>query len=429
MTKILTETWRLGNDMNSLKNQHFLHGNSRTAVSSSRPEKVRLLNFVCDFGSGGTEGQVFNLVRKLSSQHYELEFAALNKTGPYVGEYAKRGIAIRAFPIRSFYARSTFAQMFRFIKHLRKNRTEIMHAYNFYSLVFAIPAAKLAGVPVIIASIRDRGVYLTKTQQLLQKFVCRMADSILVNADSIRDWLLEQGYQQHKITVIKNGVDLAPYEEININRYNGSSIREDRGIAENASLVVMLARLNRHKGVADFMRAAALVRDEHPDARFLIVGKASLDSLKTDPHGSSDHQQWLDLRQELRLENTLFFCGHRSDVPRILSQAAVSVLPSHSEGLSNTLLESMAAGVPVVATRVGGTPELIDDGVNGILVPAHCPEQLAAGISSILCNETLAHQFSRAARHKVRQEFSLDVMVKRTQHVYESQLARREVLS
>lgn len=415
--------------MNSLKHSDFLHGNRQPVASTRETGKVRLLKFVCDFGSGGTEGQIFNLVQGLHSTHCTPEFACLNKTGPFVEEYTKRGIAIREFPINSFFSRSAFMQMINFSKYLRKNRIEIMHAYNFYSLVFAIPAAKLAGVPVVIASIRDRGVYLTGTQRLMQKLVCRMADSILVNAESIRDWLLDEGYQKHKITVIKNGIDLTPYETAESSGVPRSSIRSDRGIQENASLVVMLARLNRQKGIVDFMRAAALIKREHPETRFLIIGKPSLDSMKADKGSISDHQTWLNLRKELMLEDTVFFCGHRSDVPQILAQAAVSVLPSHSEGLSNTLLESMAAGVPVVATCVGGTPELIEDGINGILVPAHCPDQLAEGISRILRSKTLAQRLSQAGRLKVKEQFSLPSMIHRTREIYATQTGRRELLS
>jgi len=410
--------------MSSLKDSHFHHANRQLAMPTPAQRRVRLLKFVCDFGAGGTEGQIFNLVRGLDSTHFTLEFASLNKKGPFVEKYAQQGITIREFPIPSLFSPVACVQMIKLAKYLRSNRIEIVHAYNFYSLVFAIPAAKLAGVPVVIASIRDRGVYLTPTQKWLQKLVCRMADKILVNAESIRDWLLEQGYPQQKITVIKNGIDLSRYEAI-----SAGSIRTDWGIQDDAPLVVMLARLNPQKGVDDFIRAAALVKREHPEARFLMIGKPSLASMSAQKGSISDYQQWLDLRAQLQLEDCLFFCGYRNDVPQILSQTAVSVLPSHSEGLSNTLLESMAAGAPIVATNVGGTPELIEHGVNGLLVLPHSPEQLAEAISRILSNKALALQLSQHARRKVRENFSLDAMVRSTKALYTSQSGSREVLS
>lgn len=406
-----------------MKITHFFHANHRLTPTPAQG-KVRLLKFVCDFGSGGTEGQIFNLVKGLDLTHFDLEFATLNKKGPFAEEYEKQGITINEFPISSFCSPGFWIQIMKFAKHLRVNRIAIMHAYNFYSLVFAIPAARLAGVPVVIASIRDRGVYQTRKQLWLQKLVCRMADKILVNAESIREYLLEQGYQQHKITVIKNGIDLSKYEAI-----SGSAIRDDLGIKEGAPLVLMLARLNRQKGVVDFLHAAALVHREYPEARFLIIGKPSLESMAAAEGHISQYQRWQDLRGILNLEECLFFCGYRSDVPQILSQVAVSVLPSHSEGLSNTLLESMAAGVPIVATRVGGTPELIEDGVNGILVPPHSPEHLAEGISRILGNKTLARQLSQAGRRKASESFSLVTMIRNTNEIYTSLLDNCEVVT
>lgn len=233
-------------------------------------EKIRLLKFVCDFGSGGTEGQVFNLISELDPSRFAVELACLNKTGPFVEEYNKQGIAMHEFPIRSLCSPSACLQMWRLIRFLRQKRIEVLHAYNFYALVFAIPAAKLAGVPVVVASVRDRGIYLTPAQKQLQKLVCRLADRILVNAESIRDCLLEQGYPQHKITVINNGINPALYAPPGISDNHNNNIREDWGINDEAPLVVMLARLNRHKGVADFIQAAARVRHEHPRAQIRL---------------------------------------------------------------------------------------------------------------------------------------------------------------
>lgn len=401
-----------------MKATHCLHRIKSSSASTTTPEKARLLNFVVDFGSGGTEGQIYHLVRSLDPGQFHVEFAALHCSGPFLEQYAKRGYAIREFTINSFFSLLALTQMLRLIKHLRVQRIQILHAYNFYALMFAIPAARLAGVPLVIASIRDRGVYLSSKQLRLQKLVCQFADKILVNADAIRDWLLEQGYPDRKITVIKNGIDLDLYDKGKTTAAGTSAIRRDFGIRADARLVVMLARLNRQKGVSDFIRAAALVNDKHPDVRFLIIGKPSLESMTGQNGHSSDQQQWLDLGEHLNLKDSLFFCGHRSDIASILSETSVSVLPSHSEGLSNTLLESMAAGVPIVASNVGGTPELIQHEIHGLLVPPHAPEQLARAINRILSDDAFAERLGQSARHKAREQFSLEAMVTRTRSVY-----------
>jgi glycosyltransferase involved in cell wall biosynthesis len=285
--------------------------------------------------------------------------------------------------------------------------------------MFAIPAARMARVPVVLASIRDRGVYLTPNQKMAQKWVCRLADRILVNAESIREWLLEQGYQDSRITVIKNGVDMSRYG----GDTNTSHIRRELGIADSSPIVVLIARLNPQKGVDDFIKAAALLRGSHPDVRFLIVGS----KLQYQEGVFSQDREYLkelqQLAADLGVSESVIFAGHRTDTPEILAKAAISVLPSHSEGLSNTLLESMAAGIPTVATNVGGNPELVKDHVNGILIPVKSPEHLAEAMRVILDDPQLAHRFGREAKIMATEGFSLQKMTADTQALYRAELA------
>lgn len=399
---------------------------SRTAEASiidhpaSSPEPIRLLKVMTTYFSGGTEGQVLNLVRQLDRRAFDLQFACLRKGGDILGEFHKLRIPITEFRIRRLYAPQTFFQQWRFAAYLRAQRVQIVHSYNFYANMFAIPAARMAGVPVVLASIRDRGVYLTPNQKLAQKWVCRLADRILVNAESIREWLLEQGYRDSRITVIKNGIDMSRYEGAR----NDSHIRRELDIPDSAQIIVMIARLNPQKGVDDFIRAASLLRLSHPDARFLIVG-AKLQY--QEGVFSQDREYMGELQQlanDLGVGESVIFAGHRTDTPEILAEAAISVLPSHSEGLSNSLLESMAAGIPTVATDVGGNPELVKDHVNGILIPVKSPELLAQAIGEILDDPELARRFGREARTMAAEGFSLAKMTADTQALYRAELAR-----
>lgn len=382
---------------------------------------VKLLNFVTGFYGGGTEGQVLQLGRTLDRHRFTMQFATLRKDGDLLPAYQALEAPITEFRIRNLHSPQTFLQMIRFARHLRREKTEIMHSYNFYSNVFAIPAARLANVPVVLASIRDRGVYMTSAQKLLQKWVCRLADRILVNADSIRDWLLEQGYEAHKIVVIKNGIDLSLYDKT----VQRPGVRAQLGIPPRVPLVVMMSRLNKQKGVEDFIRAAALINQSHPDVWFLVVGGKLQ---YTDDVFSEDTAYLASLKQlthELGLGHRVVFAGHRSDTPAILSCVDISVLPSHSEGLSNTLLESMAAGLPVVATNVGGSPELVKDGINGLLVPPKAPGPLARAVMKILEHPLLAQEFRRQALKIASENFSLAKMTADTQALYDAELERQ----
>jgi glycosyltransferase involved in cell wall biosynthesis len=279
--------------------------------------------------------------------------------------------------------------------------------------VFALPAARLARVPVTVASIRDMGVYLTPMQIRVQRIVCRLADRVVVNAEAIRQWLLEQGYRPDNVTVIRNGVDLA--------RFAGprgrSSLRQDFGLPPSSRLVAVVARVSPTKGLEYFLDAAASLAPRYPDAHFVIVGQPA--------PGDREYQRGLEAyAARLGLERRVVFTGLRLDVPEVLSEMSCSVLPSLSEGLSNVLLESMAAGVPVVATAVGGNSEAVEDGVTGLLVPPRDTDALVRAIARILDDRELAARFGEAGSRRVADRFSIEASVRATERLYMELLER-----
>lgn len=385
---------------------------------------IRLLKVMTTFAAGGTEGQVANIARHIDRTRFELQFACLRKWGFYLDEIEQNRIAVTEYPVSSFYSPDTFVQQAKFARQLRAQRIRIVHSYNFYSNVFAVPAAKLAGVPLVVASIRDQGVYLSAAQRHAQRIACRFADLVLVNAQSIRDWLVADGYPAGKVRIIRNGIDLSRY----MGQRGETGVREELGLPADAPLVLMLSRLNPQKGVDDFIKAAAMIRLQRPDVRFLLIGEKLTYQGNGFGPDAPYHNYLHELCVNLGVDDRIVFTGHRSDVPALLAEGAVSVLPSHSEGLSNTLLESMTAGLPIVATRVGGNPELVEDGVNGILVSPQAPATLANAILRILDDPALAARFSSAARAKATQHFAMEKMIRDTEALYIDQLRQRGAL-
>lgn len=385
----------------------------------TRQGRIRLLTMVCNFDTGGTEGQVLQLLKNLDQELFELRVACLDKSGSLLPQYEALGISIDEFRIRKLYSPQTFMQILHLARFMREQRIQIVHCYNFYALVIGIPAARLAGVPVKLVAIRDRGIYLSRAKKIVQHLVCNLAEHILVNADSIRDWLQEEGYPPDRISVIKNAIDMDRYTHA-----PACSIRQEFAIPTAARVVVMISRLNRQKGVEEFIRAAGIVGRDNPDIHFLLVGRPSNETMETGDSGISEFDRWNDLINHLGMRNRILFTGNRSDIPSILKEATISVLPSHSEGLSNVLLESMAAGVPTIATNTGGSPELVADEINGLLVPVMNHNALAAAMSRILNDQALANRFSRQAVARVRSEFSSEHLVRDTQALYFSQLKR-----
>jgi len=368
--------------------------------------KIKILKFLTSFDIGGTERHVVNLVRGLDRSKFDVSLACLRRQGPFLKDIERLDIPVEEYSLGSFRSRRAFQEMFRCARWIRANRVQIVHTYGFYSNVFGIPAAKLGGASYVIGSIRDT-LEFPLVQSAVHKLVGRFADAIFVNADVIRQGLIAKGYKGAKINVVKNGVDLTRFAR----KDESGKLRQEFGLYPTAPMIVVLSRLSKVKGIDYFLEAAATVAKRFEEARFLIVG-----DFKDDPGYKATLK-----RQAIRLGlgRRVIFTGFRLDVQDILSEATMSVLPCHAgEGLSNAILEAMAAGLPVVATTVGGNPELVADGRTGLLVPPRDPGALANAMSLLLADPRKAQGFGAAGKHRVETEFSLERMVHDTEHFY-----------
>jgi len=379
-----------------------------------RLDRIKVLKFVTCFAIGGTERQVVNLVRALDPLRFELHLACLGRWGDFLDEIESSGVPLAEYKITRLYNYTAFMQQLRFARYIRHHRIQIVHTSGFYANVFAIPAAKLAGAPVIVASIRELGDALTPWKRRVQRFVCRLADGIAVNAEAVRQRLIAEGYPREKIFVIRNGIDLSRFA----GKHNGSQLRAEFGLPPRVPLVAVLSRLNRMKGTEYFLEAAAIVAKLFKEARFLIVGDSFLVRDGVILGDTAFRAELERLVMRLGIGGRVVFTGFRLDVPELLSEVAISVLPSLSEALPNVVLESMAAGVPVVATRVGGNPEVVEEGVTGLLVPPQDPAALAKAICRLLENPELASRYGRAGKQRIAEQFSLERMVRQTETLY-----------
>lgn len=366
-------------------------------------DRIRLLNMLTSFQIGGTERQVVNLALGFDPSRFDLHLACLRNRGELLEEVALLPVPRPVFDIGRLYGLKTVWQAIRLALYIRRNRIQIVHAYGFYPNVFAVPAARFFGAPIVVASIRDRGDILTPAQRRIQKWACRFADCVLVNAEAIRDTLIEQGYRPDNIVVIRNGIMLSRFGK----KEKGAELRRELGLPPSAPLVFVFSRLNPMKGVEYFLDAAALLAPRFPEVRFPIVG---------DGGGRKELE---DRAANLGLAERVIFTGFRSDVPDLIPEAAISVLPSLSEGLSNSLLESMASGVPVVAARVGGNPEIVEHDVSGLLVPVRDSAALADAIARLLQDRQLAARMGEAGRRRVAELFSMERSLGEVERFYE----------
>jgi L-malate glycosyltransferase len=368
--------------------------------------RIKVLKFLTNFNIGGTERQFVHMVRQMDSDRFDLKVGCFARLGGFLPLVESSGVPLTEFSIRRLYSPLTLLRQLQFANYLRWNRFQVVHTYGFYPNFFAIPAARLAGVPVIIASIRDTGEVWDPKKRFLQKIVCKLATCVLANADAVRTQLVRDGYAENKLAVIRNGVELPRISPLD----RAGAIRQEFGIAQESPIITVLSRLNELKGVKYFLDAIPPVLAAFPNARFLIVGEGPAR---------------IGLESYARSQGYVpaaIFTGVRMDVPSILQETSISVLPSLSEGLSNVLIESMAAGLPVVATDVGGNPEIVDNGTTGLLVPPRDANALAKAMLQLLAAPEKAALMGAAGRDRIERRFSMERAVDETQQLYTSLL-------
>lgn len=385
------------------------------------PDAMRLTQFLAVFESGGTERQVLNLSFGLDDCGFHVSFGCLRRAGRLLHEVEDRGLPVREYRMRSFYSSRFLQQEVAFARQLARDRTQVMHAYNLWGNVFAIPAARLAGVPVVVAGIRDCGLYLTDWTRRVQRHVCGLADHIVVNAQRIKDWLVDDGYEAGRITVIHNGLDLGRF--LRDDGSDAATLRREFGVPDRAPLISIVARMCPSKGFDDVIEAMPVVLARYPEARLLVVGEG-LKSVDGTLRRDTTYQEALAARaRALGVHGRVIFTGYRSDVPAIFRAVTLDVQPSRTEGLSNSVLEGMASGAAMIATPVGGTPEVMRHDHTGWLVPVQNPPALGDAICRLLADPARRQRLGLAARAYVRETHTIDRLVSRTADLYRDLLA------
>lgn len=379
------------------------------------PETFDILEFANALAIGGTERQFVNLVRGIDPTRFRVHVATLVAGGKLMGELDAKRVPIAAYPVRHLYGPGAMSQQFRFSRYLKRQRIQLIHTHGFYANAFALPPSWLVRTPIRIASIRDDGSVWTRSQRAVDRIACRLADCTVVNAETIRRRLLDDGWPGDRVVVIPNGVDTDRFRR----RSAPSGIRHELGLPADGPIVGVLARLAPCKGLEFFLDAARIVADRFPDVRFLVIGDQEVLGNGAVRAGGS-YRKELELRAErLGLKDRVVFAGFRLDVPEVLAELAVSVLPSVTgEGLPNSVLESMAAGLPVVATSSGGTSEAVVDGQTGFLVPPRDAAALARAIVPLIAVPALRSHMGAAGRRRIAEHFSLDRMAREMQALY-----------
>jgi glycosyltransferase involved in cell wall biosynthesis len=345
---------------------------------------------------GGTEGQFAEVARGLDRSRWELRVACIRAEGPLRARLEGTGLQPWSVGPSSFKSVGLVLSIVRLARYLRGDRVRLVHCFDFYSNIVGVPAARLARTPVVIASQRDLGNLRTRGRQVIHSLALRLATHVLVNSEAIAARLARtRAAREGRLTVVRNGVDLARF-----------SPAAPSSTGQGVSTVATLANLRPEKGLVQVVEAAALVARRAPRAKFVLWGEGPL---------RSDLERLIATRG---LTGTVDLRGATREPEKVLRHCQVFVLASLSEASSNVLLEAMATGLPVVATRVGGTPALVDDQRTGLLVPPDDPQALADAILSLLEAPACAGEMGAEGRRRALGEFGLDRMLERIDAFY-----------
>lgn len=359
-------------------------------ADSSCPSLFLMTN---SFETGGSERQFANLAQSFRASSFRTRIGCITKSGDFwegfddVMEFPLGG---NLYGVRSMQARLRLAH------YLRESHTAVAHGFDFYTNLVLIPAARLARVPVVLGSQRQLGDLLSPAKSRVQLAILRWCDRVICNSRAAALCLVQQGLPERKIVIIGNG--LAP------SAFAPAIPALDR--SSSVLRVGMIARMNTpSKNHRAFLQAAASVSRKFPGTEFILAGDGPLrPGLEAEA-------------RTLGLGARAHFLGDRRDIPAILASMNVSVLPSASESLSNAILESMAAEVPVVASSVGGNPELVAND-RGILIPPGDAEALASAIECLLQNPTMRAELALNGRRFVESNFTVATMRKRHEELY-----------
>jgi L-malate glycosyltransferase len=350
--------------------------------------------------TGGSERQFSALARSLDRSQFNVHLGCIMRQGPFLAGLGD----VPEFPLgNSLYGPQSIRTRLGLARHLRKNNVAIAHAFDFYTNLTLIPAARWAGLPVVIGSQRQLGDLLTWKQERAQAAVLRWCDMVICNSQAAAARLKELGLREGQLTVIGNGLPTEAFAQ------TAPALPSVPGVLR----VGMIARMNlRAKNHLLFLRAAAKLVAQFPKLEFVLVGDGPLRS---------------ELEREakqLGIAEKTIFLGDRRDIPAVLASLDLTVQPSSSESLSNVIIESMAAGVPVVANRVGGNCELVS-GQRGLLIAPNDEEALAQAVSSLLSDSGIRETLGTNARDFARANFTLEHMTERHQHLYRELLERK----
>jgi glycosyltransferase involved in cell wall biosynthesis len=361
---------------------------------------------------GGTERVLLNMIRLLPKDRFRCSLLTFK-----IDERAVNAADVHCpfylLPLNKTYDWNAAKMAYRMSALIRKQQVAIVHTFFETSDLWAGSIARISGCPILISSRRDLGISRSLKHAVGYKLLRNMYDLVLAVSPQVREFSIEQdGIPPSKTRTLFNGVDL----EAVVATECCDAARRQLGISEAAPVIITVANIRRVKGLDVLVEGARLVCQRYPQAVFLIAGK------DLEPEYFAQVESRI---ASLELEKNFRFLKARADVFQLLGTSQVFCLPSRSEGFSNALIEAMAAGLPSVATDVGGNREVLKDGESGFIVKSEDFKALAERLITLLDDPARAAAMGRRAQAVVRSKFTVQAMMDQLVEVYDGLLAGR----
>lgn len=361
-------------------------------------DPVRICYLIDNLDVAGTEQHLLRLVRGLDQTAFQPVLVLLDGSGARSQRLEPAECPVHRLQVKSFRSPAILSSILKFARFLKRENVDILEMYFPDSTLFGALSGRLAGVPVRLRTRRNAGYWMTGSHRWRGRLVSRLVQWTIANNEISRDTVIEQEKaSRESVIVIPNGVDTQRFAE---------AAERRRPEPTGPARIGMLANLRPVKRIGDFISAATRLLEQRDDVEFVVAGEG--------PCREALQQQI----KQTPFAGPIRLVGVVEDVPEFLGQLDMLVVCSESEGLSNSVLESMAAGLPVVATDVEGNRTLLADGQRGLLWPVGDVTALATAISRLVDDPVLAHALGQAGRDYVQQHCSQRNMIGQYQSVY-----------
>lgn len=355
--------------------------------------------YISDTGDiiGGGEISLLNILSRLNKDRF-FPLVICPSDGELVAEIKNMGIEIKIIPMESWKLPNPVAiinTVNEIIKVMKNNKISLAHANGSRGANYAGIACKIVGIPLIWH------VRILESAGLFDRYISCLSDKIIANSNAVKNnrfsWL------KNKVEVIYNGIDLKIFNVLSVK----GNIRKEFCISSDTPFVATVGRVDWYKGHKYLLAAIKIVKESMPKVRFMIVG-------------DGEYKKCLEkLSKKLEITENVVFTGNRKDIPLILNEIDLFVMSSVSEGFGRVAVEAMACSKPVVATKIGGLEEIVEDGVTGMLVPPINPESLAVSIMELLKNKEMAKKMGISGRKRAEELFSIEKNIDKTEKLYE----------